>query len=459
MTSKVADRSPASGKMAALAAKGRVLMGGTDAMREAGETYLPKFPAESKEAYDARLASSWLFNGYRKTARDMAGKVFANPVELGAEYPSKFKGWEKNIDNAGNDLSTFALRVFHDGLTGSGISYIMVDAPARDGETTQGQAAQDNLRPFMVHLSPEEILGWKTETTGNVTRLSQIRIMESVVDETTDEFVEEYIAQVRVLDLVEGRVRVRLYREIKEDWVQFGDDAFTDMDEITVVPFYANRAGFFTGEPLLSDLADVNIAHWQSQSDQRNVLHFARVPVYFASGVNDGEDFSDIGSGTLLKAQNSDADLKIVEHSGKAIEAGRQDLKDLEFQMEAHGLQLLTYQAETATGAAIESSKETSTLAMTADALKDALEQALIWMGEYGGEAVPDGAAVSVNKEYGVTALSPQMVTALNAQAAVGNLSKETLLQIQARGGVLPSDIDITDELIRIKDEGGEELE
>lgn len=452
--SKVAERSKASEAMLHAAAKGRALMGGTTAMRKAGETYLPKFEAEGKEAYNARLESSWLFNGYRKTSRDMTGRVFDKPVELAEGASQRLIDWCTNVDMQGRDLSTFAREVFEDGLSGCGVSYIMADAPPREGEVTKEQARASNLRPYLVHLRVEDVMGWRAETIDNVTTLTQIRIMETISEpDPEDEFDEVEIAQVRVLDLIEGAVYVRLFRESADgaQWVQYGEAYASQAKEITVIPFYANRKGFFIGAPLLDDLADVNIAHWQSQSDQRNILHFARVPILFGSGRQDDEPLV-ISAGMAVTAAAPDAKLQWVEHSGQAIGAGRQDLKDLEFQMETHGLQLLvTSGAQSATGEVLDAKKETSTLAMTADALKDALEQALIWMAEYGGE---DAAVeVNVNKEFGTAMLTAQDVTALLSAVNTGNLSKATFLREMSRRGFIRDDLNPDEELDAIETE------
>lgn len=451
--SKVADRSKASEAMLNAAAKGRALMGGTTAMRAAGQTYLPKFEAESHEAYEARLKSSWLFNGYRKTSRDMTGRVFDKPVELAEGASQRLIDWCMNVDMQGRDLSTFAREIFEDGLSGCGVSYIMVDAPPRRGVVTREQAQAGNLRPYLVHLRVEDVLGWRAETIDNVTTLTQIRIMESVTEQDPkDEFNEVEISQVRVLDLIEGTVYVRLFRKNSADvWAQYEETYASEAKEITVIPFYANRTGFFKGAPLLDDLADVNIAHWQSQSDQRNILHFARVPILFGSGRSEEEPIV-IAAGMAVTATDPQADLKWVEHSGQAIGAGRQDLKDLEFQMETHGLQLLvTSGAQSATGEVLDAKKETSTLAMTADALKDALEQALIWMAEYGGEDVT--VEVNVNKEFGASLLTAQDVTALLSAVNTGNLSKVTFLRELARRGFIRDDLQPDDEIEAIETE------
>jgi hypothetical protein len=438
--------------MLARTQKHRALMGGTEAMRAAGVAYLPRFAKESEEAYRSRLASSWLFNGFRKTVRDMVGRVFSKPVEL-AGADARLVEWCENVDMQGRDLSTFARQVFEDAISGPGVSYIMVDSPRREGVVTQAVAQAQNLRPYMTHLRVEDVLGWRAETVQNVTRLVQLRVMEEVQErDPADEFGSVSVQQVRVLDLVDGLVQVRLFRRTgdKKDWAVF-DDYLTDATEITVVAVYANRTGFFTGLPLLDDLADINIAHWQSQSDQRNILHYARVPILFGAGVSG--DIT-IGAVSATLSDDPNAKLQWVEHSGKAIEAGRQDLKDLEFQMETFGLQLLTPRsgAQSATGEMLDANKETSILAMTADQLQDALEQALQWMCDYASLSASPTA--QVNKDFGVTMLGAQEVAALLTAVRDGVLSQDTAIREMARRGFIRSDVDPEEEYDRIITEG-----
>lgn len=455
MTEAVAQRSAASATMLAAAQKGRALMGGTTAMRAARTTYLPQFAKESTLAYDGRLKSSWLFNGYRKTVRDMTGRVFSKPVEI-VEGGDRLEEWADNIDMQGRDLSTFARQVFEDGLAGPGIGYIMVDAPPREGTVTQATAIAQNLRPYMVHLRVEDVLGWRAETIANVTTLTQIRIAEKIATrDPLDEFKEVSVDQIRVLDRLPNGVQTRLYRKDakSQKWAMDGEATVNAaVREITVVPFYANRTGFFTGEPMLDDLADINIAHWQSQSDQRNILHYARVPILFGAGM-DAKASITIGATEAVMATDSQATLQWVEHTGKSIEAGRQDLKDLEFQMETFGLQLLTARtnAQSATGEALDANKETSQLSMTADALQDALEQALKWMGLYGG--FDADVSVAVNKDFGVSFMTAQEVTALLSAVKEGAISRETFLKELIRRGVLRSDLDADEEANRIAED------
>lgn len=457
MASTVAKRTKASAHMVDASLKGMTLMGGTTAMQAAGETYLPRFKAEEVEDYQSRLKMTWLFNGYRSTVRDMTGKVFDKPVEI-VDAPENVVEWMENADMQGRDLSTFAAEVFKDGLSGSGVSYIMVEAPRREGEVTLAQAQEQNLRPYLVHITVKELLGWRSEAVNNVTTLTMVRLMETVTErDPEDEFNDIEIEQVRVIDLDEtGFVRVRLYRQKNEqaEWLEV-EQYTTGVQQIMIAPFYANRTGFMTGEPLLDDLADVNIAHWQSQSDQRNSLHFARIPILFAAGFLDEESLV-IASSKAVKVVNDQAKLEWVEHSGKALDAGRQDLKDLEFQMETFGLQLLVARdgAQSATGEALDAAKETSQLAMIADSLQDALEQAVQWMYQLAG-LPSDNVSVRVSKDFGVSMMTAQELTVLLTAVNTGNMSRTTLLQELARRGMVRADLDVDAELEAIQAEGG----
>lgn len=71
--------------------KVRALRGGVDAMRSAGQTYLPKEELESTSDYQARLARSWLFPALDKATKDQADKVFAKPVVLGRTCRRKLR--------------------------------------------------------------------------------------------------------------------------------------------------------------------------------------------------------------------------------------------------------------------------------------------------------------------------------------------------------------------------------
>ena len=450
MTNSVAERSPEIQAMMEASAPCRDLMKGGRHMRDKGEMYLPKFPQETDDDYDARLASTWLFDGVGKTIEDLSGKVFETPVQL-AETNTDLDMWAYNVDLQGRDLAQFARDVF-DQAQASGISFIMVDAPAR-GELTRVQAQAGNFRPYFVNLSIEEIVGYKTMVIDNVPTLTQIRVMETVTEESDDEFDPAMIEQVRVLTLpvedgrIVGTVNVRLYRKDGDEQWRIYEEFATGMPRIYVAACDLGRDGYMKAKPPHARLAEINLAHWRSQSDQANIMHHARAPMKYFHGYSreDLEAFTE-GAGYAFYSSNENAKIGVIEHSGAAIDAGRTELKDMEFQMQAMGLQLIISRtgSSTATGDLIDEQKVNSRLGMWADNLKDTLELAFSWMAEMAG--ISADIDVIINKDFAANALSHLDMDALNKMYLAEVISKRTYINEAKRRNLLSEEIDPDDE-------------
>lgn len=450
MTNSVAERSPEIQAMMEASAPCRDLMKGGRHMRDKGEMYLPKFPQETDDDYDARLASTWLFDGVGKTIEDLSGKVFETPVQL-AETNTDLDMWAYNVDLQGRDLAQFARDVF-DQAQASGISFIMVDAPAR-GELTRAQAQAGNFRPYFVNLSIEEIIGYKTMVIDNAPTLTQIRVMETVTEESDDEFDPAVIEQVRVLTLpvedgrIVGTVNVRLYRKDGDEQWRIYEEFATGMPRIYVAACDLGRDGYMKAKPPHARLAEINLAHWRSQSDQANIMHHARAPMKYFHGYSreDLEAFTE-GAGYAFYSSNENAKIGVIEHSGAAIDAGRTELKDMEFQMQAMGLQLIISRtgSSTATGDMIDEQKVNSRLGMWADNLKDTLELAFSWMAEMAG--ISADIDVIINKDFAANALSHLDMDALNKMYLAEVISKRTYINEAKRRNLLSEEIDPDDE-------------
>lgn len=438
----VATTSPAIDAMRSAAKPVRTLVAGTAAMRRAGETYLPKMPAESLESYRARLANSYLFNATGKTVDDMTGRVFAKPIALQNDVPAELVKFAEDIDLCGRNLNVFARDAFEAALQ-DGISFIFIDmqrAPVReDGQIpTLADEQRAGLRPYWISITIDRLLGFKAEMIDGVERLTQLRFMECVY-ETDDEFHEKEVEQVRVIESDNWRT----YRRANDDqgeW-ELHEQGPMSLGKIACVPIYADRAGFMLGKPPLAKLAELNLAHWQSSSDQRNILHVARVPILFGAGFNE-ESVIEVGASRMVRASDSAAKLSYIEHSGQAISAGREELKDLEMQMQAMGLQMLVSQLgqKTATGEIRDNVRESSPLASMADALSDAIEQAFAFTAEWIGKGKDTGGSVEINKDFGAPAFGDAR-TLIDA-ASADMLSKQTLWSEFKRRGILADSFD-----------------
>jgi hypothetical protein len=158
---------------------------------------------------------------------------------------------------------------------------------------------------------------------------------------------------------------------------------------IPLVTLYTKRTGFMRGSPPLLNLALLNIKHWQSQSEQDNILHVARVPLLSVFGLEDGQELT-IGSSVATKfSDRSKQGMEYTEHTGTAINAGKISLEDLENQMRQAGAKLL--RAENTSTKSDDQTheehmQENSPLYTMASSLEDALDNILQIMAEWLGE-------------------------------------------------------------------------
>jgi hypothetical protein len=454
MATKVNDTSPAVDAMASWWNKIDTLCGGTEAMRAAREKYLPKFPREAEDSYDYRIKTSTLFNGLGRTVENMASKPFAEPVTCKDISPEQ-QAWLENVDQCGNNLNVFAHNVFTAGLK-YGLTHILVECPPttdKDGRLlypTKADEAKAGVRPYLVHIIPKQVLGWKSATTGaGAEVLTMLRLMECV-EEEDGEFGTRKVDQVRVI--VPGRWAT--YRENKDkDWVLHEEGAMS-LQYVPLVTFYTKRTGFMTAKPPLTDLADLNIKHWNSQSDQDSILHTARVPILAITGISD-EDTVEIGAKSALMLPTG-ADAKYVEHTGAAIEAGRLSLQDLENQMRAMGAELLaeTQVSTTATQNAIEDSEQKCQLSMMVEGLEDALDQSLLIMHDWMKLAY--AGSIDIFDDFSSDAIlqtAGPFVTALVQLVNARMLSKEDAFDEMKRYGIVSPDKVWADVQSRIEQE------
>ena len=415
------------------------LMGGTATMRAAGKTHLPRAPAESEDMYIRRLAVSTLYGAYRRTIETLAARPFAEPIQPGDDVPPKLLEMLDDVDLEGRDLQAFAHGVFATALA-CGLSHILVEYPTTPAVATLAEEKAIGARPYFVHLDPRNVLGWRAERIAGVMTLTMLRIRETV-SEPTGQWSTAQVTQVRVLE----RTKWTTYRQNeRKEWVLYEEGPVT-IGVIPLATVYTGRTDFLLAEPPLLPLAYLNIEHWQSASDQQNILHVARVPILFAAGFEEGA--LAIGVGFAVQNDDPTSKLSYVEHSGAAIEAGRQSLLDLEERMGSLGAELLVADpeavAQTATQITSDDSESTSLLSAMVNNLEDTLAVALGFMARWAGLGDKGG---SVELKGDFTVLNPLDVASLVAAKEAGILSAQTVFLEFQRLGMIDEELTWEDE-------------
>lgn len=363
----------------------QTLLGGTAAMRAAREKYLPKHERESDKKYNARLNRSFLYNVFGNTVTSMSGKPFERYPNV-QPLDTFYESFIADVDKQGVGIDAFGQDLLQQVLA-KGLTFILVDLPpvpnSADGRALSRQDEIDlGIRPYWAHIHADNLIAWDVEVINGVKELSRIRIREEVC-EKAGEFGEKWITQVRVI----GRDYWQTWRlkdEKSKEWV-LHEEGVRTAGKVTLVPVQADKASFMASAPPLKALAEKNIEHWQSSSDQRNILHVARVPLLFAKNIDLPEDeqgrpTGEVSTGAMITSSSEHGELSWVELSGEgSLVQGQKDCERLVDEMESLGGQLMLSKASgdrTATEENIKEGKGNSTLHTIITNVECALDQA-----------------------------------------------------------------------------------
>lgn len=421
----------------------RALVEGTEAMRAKGKAYLPIFPAEEELAWQARRDQTVLFPAYREAIDLAVGLIFRKTVA--GDVPEMAKPWLEDVDRQGTAITQFAEAVLRDAF--NGVSYIVADYPKVAPGLTLAQEHAMGARPYLVHVKCGQVLGWRTQVVNGQHILTQFRYKEAVT-EADGAFGEKTTERIRVLE--PGMVTVWVKHPTKDEWaIDLDASGAVTLQEVPVVAVYTGKTGFMAGEPPMLDLAWKNVEHWQSASDQRAILHVARVPILKVIGVSDPGTFK-ISPDSLLTLPPG-ADAAWIEHGGKAIEAGAKDLETIEAQMRVMAGKILDQSVQkTAYQAGVESTQAMSRVQAWALGIHAALNAAWALCGKW---IKQDLGTLTVNTDVDLSKPDAQMLAEIRNAVAAGLLTKETYLKVLQASETMPEDFDPQDEIARLGEE------
>jgi hypothetical protein len=437
------------------------VLGGTERMRAAGEKWLPRHENEKSSAYSNRVGASTFFNATELTLDAWVGRPFSEPVKI-TDIENPVLGYLEDVDLQGNDVTVFAREWFRQGMAKS-FAHVLVDNPMPTGEgvRTVADDQREGVRPYFCFVRPENLISATAMVDNGKEVLMQIRIMEEEMVQVG--FTEEPRRRIRIFDRVlpigdeeideaSAGVWFTLFEFVpadrkqrtKDRWVRVQGPTRIGIDEIPLVTFYANRQGFMVGKSPLEDLADLNISHWQSESDQTNILTVARFPMLALSGGDEEDTNVEVGPRRMLFTPDPSSKFYYVEHRGQAIEAGRKDIMDKEEKMAHYGAQFARRRPsiESATARILNSSESTTSLRAAAVRFNDALNNAVRLLGKWEDNEVTGKVAVLI--DFSVEEAQTADIQELGAARTRKDLSREDYFKEMIRHGVMAEDFDIS---------------
>jgi len=406
------------------------LQGGTFAIRKGHRKYLPQEPREQDSSYDVRLQRSVCSPYTIRIERMLAGMLTRKPVRLD-DVTDQIREQLFDVDLQGNDLqswlfstSKLCLRYGHVG--------VLVDAPK----------AGDNGRPYWISYSPKDILGWRHELTDGQQKLTQLRLSEKILV-PDGLYGEKQVEQVRVL--TPGAFEI-FQKDQKGDF-RVVDEGTTSLSEIPFSVAYSNRTGVLESFPPLADIAELNLQHYQVQSDLSNQLHISAVPLLALFGFPQSAEEISAGPGEAFALPES-ARAEFIEPAGNSYDAQFRRLDQIVQQINELGLAAVVgakLVGETAEAKRIDRSQGDATMMVVAQQMQDMIDNCLRFHADYLQES--QAGSSLVNRDFMGARLEPQEIQALLQLYTAGTVTQETLLLQLEAGEVLGDDFDVEAEL------------
>jgi hypothetical protein len=392
--------------------KVNALAGGTEAMRAAGEELLPKHPEEEPQNYAARLRASTLVNCYVKALDAAEGRVFQSDMEL-TGVPATLEPLLDDIDGSGNTVEQFARDGFWHKIH-HGATYLVADFPKLEEQpVTLRDAKQLSARPYLYVVHAPQVIAAYAKIEGGNERLAHFRWSTTITEPAADFLGEKVVEVIRAYSqpLATDPITLTEWRKTDKGW-QVLEDPVEIKGQATIPVFcdYGWRTGFFVGKPVLNDLADLNLTHYRSLSEQQHYLSVARVPFLHAALENhgkprptpNGQTQKDEFKLTPHKAAVTGKDDKIgwVETTGTALKVGADNIAYLEEKMDAMGLVPVTQRSgdSTATATAINAAEANAQLKAQAQTFAQTLSKALSAMTAFQG--APATVVVSLDASF-----------------------------------------------------------
>lgn len=422
---------------------------GQEAIHKARTKYLPKLTGQDEKSYDSYLKRTVYYNATARTLDGMVGLMFAKKPII--ELPNLLLDAMERADQYGNELTVFAQNVAEDILQTDRVG-VLVDYPQTANEMTVAQAQEQNVRPYLAMYKAEQITNWRMETINNQKRFAMVTLREER-EIWEDEFKSSMETVYRVLDVLEGVYRQRLFVQIKDHWI-VESEVFPVMDgrPMTEIPFFmitSEGVNVSCVKPPLIDLVNVNLSHYRTSADLEHAAHFTGLPTPVITGISPKSDqVFHIGSKRAWVLNDPNATAFFLEFTGQGLQALEERLRVKERHIATLGARMLADEkasAETAEAHQIKRQGENSALAAIAASISDGIAGALMvaaqWMG-----LNPDEVSFEINRDYLPSSMDAQMLQSLLMAWQQGAIAFSDLVNNLKKGEILDPERDV-DEL------------
>src|SRR6185437_9972014 len=266
--------------------KCRLAYEGEEAVKSAGELYLPKVdPGQDRREYDAYKSRALYYEAVGRTVDGFVGAISRKPHVI--QLPEGLKEFETDATTDGTGLSEFIKRLCGETLLISR-SGILVDYDEQLG------------RAYFTLYTAEAITNWSP---------ASLVLTETIYEaDTADALKQVAVNQIRQLHLVEGRYVVTIWRRASvtgagQQWAIHSETTPTVRGaSLGEIPFFwlscMGRSTAISKPPLLG-LVNVSMSHYRTSADLEHGRHFTAMPTLYVAGGSDDTPIR-VGAGAAI---------------------------------------------------------------------------------------------------------------------------------------------------------------
>lgn len=442
--------------------KTRDAVRGSVAVKDKRHFYLPVPDAESNDdrigsetlRYRQYLKRALFTNFTGRTKNALVGAAFRKAPTI--EVPEAIDYLIEDATGDGLGMEQLAKDELSN-LLECGRSLFLVDYPQADDNLTAEEVARLELRASIIPYSAEQVINWKTETIAGRKMLVMVVLAEEYRI-TDDEFGHDTDTQYRVLRLRDDGYSQQIYRD-EEPYTEEFYPKKADGTVWAQIPcvFVGSKNNDSTiDDAPLSDIADVNIAHYRNSADYEESCFLTGQPTLFITHSLSADEFYEMNpegiklgsrSGHVL-GESGSATLLQPSANQLVMEA----MKAKEQAMVAIGARIITDRGanETAEGARIRFASENSVLGDIVGNLSDALMQCVKWCALFMG--APDEVNIEINREFYDKSIDPQLIMSMVTLMDRQIISDQDIFDRLKAGGIIDGQRSLED----VREELGE---
>jgi hypothetical protein len=442
--------------------KSRDLFVGTDAVKDKKTTYLFQGKNELDADYDVRLNRAVLDPWVERIITARQALLFAKPITR--TLPTKIEEFAEDIDLHQTAAGQFFELVSRDAQV-DGIHWVLVDMPpvpvGEDNEPIQFVSKKEEdeagMRPFMQRIPGDNVIDWGVDRDGKL----QWIVISQQSDDKRESFGQspKTVAQWKVWTPQSWYLFERRTAETTgADQSKFIEVATgpNPVGEVPLVPFFGAKLNDYAGWPVARAVLDHIVLLYNKESDKDHFEMLAAHPIPVTVCPKKPEKLN-TNKGLWIDSSNADGasiSVTYLEPSGAAFSSAQESINAIKAKI--YQLALATTAKETAQVQSADSQREdrrifSSSLKAVSENNEAAERRCWELMVKWEGSEKEAKIEVEYSRDFDDQIVETAMLSALNGLADSNRLTTKTLLRIMKEGGVLPSSIDVDEELKELK--------